>query len=80
MARASIADWRAAHTGGAVPSEIAAPSTTFLARVQHMPDLVTEWAGFKLWPAQITAIRNLEASLAQNKPRVLPLSTENWPE
>jgi type I restriction enzyme R subunit len=25
----------------------------------------------KLWPAQITAIRNLEASLAQNKPRAL---------
>jgi predicted helicase len=33
--------------------------------------LVTEWSDFKLWPAQITAIRNLEASLAQNKPRAL---------
>lgn len=45
--------------------------TTFLARLQHMPPLVTEWGDHKLWPAQITAIRNLEASLAQNKPRAL---------
>jgi type I restriction enzyme R subunit len=44
---------------------------TFLARVRHLPPLVTEWSDFKLWPAQITAIRNLEASLAQNKPRAL---------
>jgi type I restriction enzyme R subunit len=36
-----------------------------------MPPLITEWSDFKLWPAQITAIRNLEASLAQNKPRAL---------
>jgi type I restriction enzyme R subunit len=36
-----------------------------------MPELVTEWDDFKLWPAQITAIRNLEKSLAQNKPRAL---------
>lgn len=44
---------------------------TFLHRIRHMPPLVTEWSDFKLWPAQITAIRNLEASLAQNKPRAL---------
>jgi len=44
---------------------------TFLARVRAMPPLVTEWSDCKLWPAQITAIRNLEASLAQNKPRAL---------
>jgi type I restriction enzyme, R subunit len=48
---------------------------TFLARLQHMPPLVTEWgqggADFKLWPAQITAVRNLETSLAANKPRAL---------
>jgi type I restriction enzyme R subunit len=44
---------------------------TVLARLQHMPELVTEWGDFKLWPAQITAIRNLEASLALNKPRAL---------
>jgi type I restriction enzyme R subunit len=45
--------------------------STFLARVRAMPELVTEWGEHKLWPAQITAIRNLEASLAQNKPRAL---------
>lgn len=48
---------------------------TFLARLQHMPQLVTEWgqggASFQLWPAQITAIENLEKSLAANKPRSL---------
>ena len=44
---------------------------TMLARLQAMPPLATEWGDFKLWPAQITAIRNLEASLAQNKPRAL---------
>lgn len=44
---------------------------TFLHRVRAMPPLVTEWGDFKLWPAQITAISNLEASLAQNKPRAL---------
>lgn len=45
--------------------------STFLARVRAMPALVTEWGEHKLWPAQIAAIRNLEASLAQNKPRAL---------
>jgi type I restriction enzyme R subunit len=44
---------------------------TMLARLQATPPLATEWGDFKLWPAQITAIRNLEASLAQNKPRAL---------
>ena len=48
---------------------------TFLARLQHMPSLVTEWgqggASYQLWPAQISAIRNLEQSLAANKPRAL---------
>ena len=53
-----------AHTAQASPA-------TVLARLQHMPELVTEWGDFKLWPAQITAIRNLEASLALNRPRAL---------
>jgi hypothetical protein len=44
---------------------------TFLARVRAMPELVSEWGEHKLWPAQITAIRNLEKSLAANKPRAL---------
>jgi len=48
---------------------------TFLARMRAMPKLVTEWgtggASYKLWPAQITAIENLEKSLAANKPKAL---------
>jgi type I restriction enzyme R subunit len=48
---------------------------TFLARLRHMPPLVTEWgaggASYKLWPAQIKAIENLEKSLAANKPKAL---------
>ncbi len=48
---------------------------TFLARMQHMPPLVTEWgqggASHKLWPAQIQAVTHLEKSLAANKPRAL---------
>jgi type I restriction enzyme R subunit len=51
------------------------PTGTFLARLQHMPPLVTEWgqggASFQLWPAQIKAIQNLETSLATNKPKAL---------
>jgi len=63
--------------GSAVPSNTAqfAPDDaqigTFSYRVRRMPELVTEWGEQQLWPAQITAIRNLEASLAQNKPRAL---------
>lgn len=47
------------------------PGGTLLTRLQAMPPLVTEWGHCKLWPAQITAIRNLERSLAANKPRAL---------
>ncbi len=57
-------------SAGAANAANFAPAT-FLTRVRHMPLLATEWSDFKLWPAQITAIRNLEASLAQNKPRAL---------
>ncbi|PZO17570.1 MAG: restriction endonuclease subunit R, partial [Burkholderiales bacterium] len=57
------------------PAATYGASGTFLARLQHMPPLVTEWgqggASFQLWPAQITAINNLEKSLAANKPRSL---------
>ncbi|MBL8515941.1 MAG: DEAD/DEAH box helicase family protein [Betaproteobacteria bacterium] len=56
-------------------ASVQAPPPTFLARLQHMPHLVTEWGTGeevrKLWPAQITAIQNLEKSLAANKPRAL---------
>ncbi|MGE0348501.1 DEAD/DEAH box helicase family protein [Hydrogenophaga sp.] len=48
---------------------------TFLRRMQSRPPLVTEWgqggASYKLWPAQIEAVTNLEISLAANKPRAL---------
>jgi type I restriction enzyme R subunit len=48
---------------------------TFLARMRSMPQLVTEWgsggAHYSLWPAQISAITNLEKSLAANKPKAL---------
>ncbi len=66
-----------------LPAQAASPSgatdiheaPTFLRRMQSRPPLVTEWgqggAHFKLWPAQIQAITNLEASLAANKPRAL---------
>jgi type I restriction enzyme, R subunit len=43
------------------------PPTTFLSRLQHMPPLIEEG----LWPAQITAITNLEKSLRENRPRSL---------
>lgn len=42
-----------------------APS--LLARIQQMPELIE--AG--LWPAQVTAIKNLEVSIADNRPRAL---------
>lgn len=58
-----------------LPPKLATCPPTFLARLQHMPPLVTEWgqggASYKLWPAQIQAIQNLEKSLAANKPRAL---------
>ena len=53
-------------TGGA-----GEPPPGFLALLNAMPALVTEWGEHKLWPAQIKAIQNLEKSLAANKPRAL---------
>ena len=73
----TLAEWLSvtpAQAGAQLQAQEAPPRYdlgTFLHRVQHMPPLVTAWADVKLWPAQITAIRNLEASLAQNKPRAL---------
>ncbi|MDH5539535.1 MAG: DEAD/DEAH box helicase family protein, partial [Rhizobacter sp.] len=60
----------ATGSGATVLTADLAPPT-FLARLQSMPELVTAWGDHQLWPAQISAIRNLEASLAQNKPRAL---------
>jgi type I restriction enzyme R subunit len=52
----------AAHDGSGFE-----PRGTFLYRVPRMPALVEQG----LWPAQIVAIKNLEKSLAANKPRAL---------
>ncbi|MDO8930785.1 MAG: DEAD/DEAH box helicase family protein, partial [Rhodocyclaceae bacterium] len=51
-------------TGASVAN---APPATFLTRVRALPPLIEDG----LWPAQIKAVRNLEASLAANKPRAL---------
>jgi type I restriction enzyme R subunit len=48
-------------------ASLAAQPQTFLARMQQMPELEIEG----LWPAQIKAIRNLEVSLKDNRPRAL---------
>jgi len=61
-------------SGSTAPHVDFAP-LTFLARVRAMPELLSEWGDGvskqQLWPAQITAIHNLERSLAANKPRAL---------
>jgi type I restriction enzyme, R subunit len=58
---ATLATWltaaplaQAVLTGDGDPPPVAgvAPAT-FLARVRQMPELVTEWGDFKLWPAQV---------------------------
>ncbi len=70
-----LVQWLAYLPANAAPNTAHEASGTFLARMQHMPQLVTEWgsggAHFSLWPAQISAITNLEKSLAANKPKAL---------
>jgi len=63
-----LADWLN-YAPTAQPGEGAAAETaaTFLAKLQAMPPLKQEG----LWPAQITAIHNLEKSLKENRPRAL---------
>ncbi|HZM47482.1 MAG TPA: hypothetical protein VFC14_21885 [Burkholderiales bacterium] len=65
----TLGDWLAAMpeptvltAGGPPANEAGFAPVTFLADVRRMPELITEWADFKLWPAQITAIRNLEGT------------------
>jgi type I restriction enzyme R subunit len=58
---------RHGHSVGTDADSTYGTPRTFLARLRHMPELVTEG----LWPAQITAVRNLEDSLRLNKPRAL---------
>jgi len=55
-------------TGSGAPAPAAAfAPPTFLSLVRHLPPLVETG----LWSAQVRAIRNLEASLAADKPRAL---------
>lgn len=65
-----LADWLNAPPTNALqektPEYLNKPDT-FLGRLQSMPPLKEEG----LWPAQIKAIRNLEDSLRQNRPRAL---------
>jgi type I restriction enzyme R subunit len=67
-----LADWlryiRDAATGPNAAAQFAhEPAPTFLARMRQMPVLIEDG----LWPAQVKAVKNLEASLAANKPRAL---------
>jgi len=67
-----LADWLAflpspASGGEGNPAAANEAPATFLARLQAMPPLKEEG----LWPAQITAIHNLEQSLKENRPRAL---------
>jgi type I restriction enzyme R subunit len=63
-----LAEWLAyAPSSPLGNTGVAQPASTFLAKLKSMPPLIE--AG--LWPAQITAIRNLEQSLKENRPRAL---------
>ncbi|MBI5792996.1 MAG: DEAD/DEAH box helicase family protein [Rhodocyclales bacterium] len=53
-------------TAGTAGTAEEAPAT-FLTRVRALPPLIEEG----LWPAQVKAVKNLEASIAANKPRAL---------
>ena len=70
-----LVQWLAYIPANAEPNTAHEASGTFLARMRHMPQLVTQWgsggAHYQLWPAQITAIQNLEKSLAVNKHKAL---------
>ncbi len=72
----TIATWLGSLPSGKVAGgegglEAQEAPITFLASVRSMPELVTQWGDHQLWPAQVTAVRNLEKSLAANKPRAL---------
>lgn len=55
----TFADW--------LTDEGKAPGSTVRARLRHLPPLIEEG----LWPAQIRAIKGLDKSLAQGRPRAL---------
>lgn len=70
-----LAQWLALLPPAVGSEGVSEAPSTFLARMRNMPKLVTEWgsggAHYQLWPAQISAITNLEQSLAANKPKAL---------
>jgi type I restriction enzyme R subunit len=70
-----LAQWLTYSPAPGAPNSAQEEPGTFLARLQRMPELVTQWgvggASYQLWPAQIKAIINLEKSLAANKPKAL---------
>jgi len=70
-----LVQWLAYLPTAAASNTAQEAAGTFLARMRSMPKLVTEWgsggAHYALWPAQISAITNLEKSLAVNKPKAL---------
>ena len=70
-----LVQWLTYLQAPAASNTVQETAGTFLARMQQMPQLVTEWgsggAHYSLWPAQISAITNLEKSLAANKPKAL---------
>lgn len=64
----TLAEWLAyASPQSQGEGSVNAPPATFLTRVRSLPPLIEQG----LWPAQIKAIKNLEASFAANKPRAL---------
>ena len=70
-----LVQWLAYLPTAAASNTAQEAAGTFLTRMRSMPKLVTEWgsggAHYSLWPAQISAITNLEKSLAANKPKAL---------
>ena len=70
-----LVQWLTYLPAQAATNTVQETAGTFLTRMRSMPQLVTEWgsggAHYALWPAQISAITNLEKSLAANKPKAL---------
>ena len=66
---ALLAEWLGPAAAGVkeTAASYAGQVDTFLGRLRDMPPLIEEG----LWPAQVTAIRNLEQSLRENRPRAL---------
>jgi type I restriction enzyme R subunit len=65
----TLAGWLESQTGvvAEAAEKYGSSDGTFLARMQKMPPLIEEG----LWSAQIKAVKNLEKSLAENRPRSL---------